>query len=371
MTAQTNQTVKHITLTMIFEGSALNRDEKVSGNILSIKKLKRGNKTVSFIGKPAIRHYLFETLHKAFGWREAKVTGHGEVVQFDIAQDDIITSPELDAFGYMYTIQEQASITRKSPVGITKAIGLDPYEGDMAFYANHDLVSRGIKQGLDVTPNPYSKEEHVSFYKISFTIDAEILGKDIWIIRNQPSFNQQNNTIEIALANNNNKIIKDVLQVSGKTNECEIKCNGRSLGYIRWRSFENNVWELEFEVEQSEKKKRICDILNAIRNGLYAQSSNEANIIVPLFLIASPVKVPVPVFHPYIEISPISGQAYGVNGVVGVNDALKNSWIDGKVFIYDTDKIKVDDEIKNNTQITLDWNEFLRECNLEDSGQEK
>ncbi|MCX8191147.1 MAG: type I-B CRISPR-associated protein Cas7/Cst2/DevR, partial [Candidatus Aenigmarchaeota archaeon] len=205
MTAQINQTVKHITLTMIFEGSALNRDEKISGNILSIKKLKRGNKTVSFIGKPAIRHYLFETLRGAFKWKEAKVTGQGEVVQFDITQDDIITSPELDAFGYMYTIQEQSSITRKSPVGITKAVGLDPYEGDMAFYANHDLASRGIKQGLNVTPNPYSKEEHVSFYKISFTIDTEILGKDIWIIRNQPSFNQQNNTIEIALANNNNK----------------------------------------------------------------------------------------------------------------------------------------------------------------------
>lgn len=61
---QTNQPVKHITLTMIFEGSALNRDEKASGNILSIKKLKRGDKTVSFIVKPAMRYYLFKTLHK-------------------------------------------------------------------------------------------------------------------------------------------------------------------------------------------------------------------------------------------------------------------------------------------------------------------
>lgn len=51
--------MKHITLTMIFDGSALNRDEKVGGNILSIKKLKQGSRVVSFIGKPAIRHYLY------------------------------------------------------------------------------------------------------------------------------------------------------------------------------------------------------------------------------------------------------------------------------------------------------------------------
>jgi len=178
---QQNQS-KHITITMIFEGSALNRDEKIGGNILSIKKLQRGNQTVSFIGKPAIRHYLFSTLQKAFGWKPAKVTGQGEVVQFDITKDDIISSPELDAFGYMWTHEESGiAITRKAPVGITKAIGLDPYNGDMAFYANHDLVNRGIKQGLNVTPNPYNKEEHFSFYKVSFTIDVDMLGKDEWI----------------------------------------------------------------------------------------------------------------------------------------------------------------------------------------------
>lgn len=116
--------MKNITLTMIFEGSALNRDEKIGGNILSIKKLQVGGRTVSFIGKTALRHYLFTTLHRAFRWKETKVTAGGEVVQFDITQEDILTSPELDAFGYMYTIGNQMSITRKAPVGITKAVAL-------------------------------------------------------------------------------------------------------------------------------------------------------------------------------------------------------------------------------------------------------
>ncbi len=183
---------------MIFEGSALNRDEKIGGNILSIKKLQVGNKTLSFICKPAIRHYLFSTLHKAFSWKPALVNEQGQIVQFDITKGDIITSPELDVFGYMFTIWQQASITRKSPIGITKSIGLYTYNGDTAFYSSYDLVERGLKQGLDVTPNPYNKEENFSLYKVTFTIDTERIGKDEWWI-DEFKFDEKENALELII----------------------------------------------------------------------------------------------------------------------------------------------------------------------------
>jgi len=332
---------KHITITVIWEASALNRDEKIGGNILSIKKLKKGNKTISFIGKPAIRHYLFQTLKTAYRWQEARVTSEQEVIQFDIIQDDILTSAELDAFGYMYTIENQA-FTRKAPVGITKAIGLDPYEGDMAFYSNHDLVKRVMEQ--DATPNPYNKEEHISFYKCSFTIDVERFGKDEWIVGNEPSFN--NNELKIALAQRE-KTISNVDQIN--QNEYEYQNGTIKIEQV------GNSWKVIFKLKDEEKKNRISHILNAIKNGLYAQSSGETNTLVPLFIIVATVKIPIPVFHSFIDIVINNNKLE----VIGISDGLQNDWVE-EVFIQGSEKITIDKNQFNNIEKIVDnWKDFL------------
>jgi len=369
--------MKHITVTIIFEGSALNRDEKVGGNILSIKKLKRGTKTVSFIGKPAIRHYLFETLVKCSErWKNGtasvieKGSGENKTLQFNLREFDVLSSPELDAFGYMYTQEREGegqALTRKSPVGITKAIGLDPYEGDMAFYSNHDLVKRALFQGLvtsegkSPSPNLYNKEEHISFFKVSFTIDVDVLGKDEWILDSEPQFNQ--NELKLTLPDNAEKTIRDVYQSQMQGYDYEVRKNGNVVGYIKKERVGNNKYKVTFKVPDTEKKERIKNIFEAIKNGLSAQSSNEANTIVPLFLIAAGVKVPCPVFHPYIELTAIDDKTYKV---IGIEDGLKNSWIDGKVFIMDSARLKLEDkeDLKKVKNIIYDWNEFLKENGL-------
>jgi len=459
--------MKNITLTIIFEGSALNRDEKIGGNILSIKKLQIGGKTVSFIGKTAIRHYLFTTLHQAFGWKETKVTAEGEVIQFDITQEDILTSPELDAFGYMYTIGNQMSITRKAPVGITKAVALTEWNGDMAFYCNHDLVNRAIKQGENAFPNPFNKEEHLSLYKVSFTIDAERLGRDEWIIEGfsydstkkkliltlqTPKYailkdvkkeeDEEANIIykieekEIYIDGRNVRISKDLMELTSKKKReerislkfkniylaSESKSGGKKTKKpnIEVKDFEEeenfyifsvskepvydeekkelrieiglqkiienveesqegykikiddkseatikvekagNRYKVIFEIPDTEKKKRIENLLTAIKDGLYAQSSGEANTIVPLFMIAAPVKVPCPIFHPFIQLEEIEkGKIFKV---LGISDCLKNSWLDGKVFIMESERIKCEIKEDQKSNVTNDWDEFLKEC---------
>ncbi len=338
--------MKHITLTMIFEASALNRDEKIAGNVLSIKKLQSGNKTVSFISKPAIRHYLFNTLHKGYGWKPAEVTGQGKVVQFNIYKDNIISSPELDVFGYMWTHEDSGiAITRKSPIGITKAIGLFHYNGDMAFYSNHDLVNRGKKQSLEVEPNPYNKEEHLSFYKMSFTIDVETLGKDVWIIK--PSFEKDRKTYKVKIVKNSS-----TFKILGESSSDKEPITILTHPIIKGVTIDETQRKIEFVVDEAEKKKRICDILNAIKNGLIAQSSNEVNTIIPLFLVAAKVRVPVPVFHPYLEVKP--GEDKISYRVIGLKDAISNGWIIGKVALFETERVKAKEDIEK-----ISWDEFI------------
>ncbi len=354
--AMNTNNIKNVTVTIIFDGSALNRDEKVGGNILSIKKLNVNGEVRSFIGKPAIRHYLFETLCKAYNWSTAKVFhGQKDVIQFKIHEDDILTCAELDAFGYMFTISEEAAITRKAPIGITKAIALSPYEADLAFYANHDLVRRAYQQGekkangKDPSPDPYNKEEHNSFFKASFTIDAAILGEDSWMLNQKPEY----------------KTNKLIIHIGDKIKEVECKkLNAKEFEH------ENGIIKIEerkekfvvrYVLKPELKNTRIRELLSAIKHGLYAQSSGEANSIVPLFLVAGAVKVPSPVFHPFLDVKKENGHWK----VVGVSDALKNSWLEKKnpndkdpiVYIEDCERLEVESSIKAGKD---DWDGFLQ-----------
>jgi len=356
---QTNSnSIKDITVTIIFDGAALNRDEKIGGNILSIKKLTIGKEVFSAISRPAIRHYLFNTLIKAFSedWKPAIVTGQGTVSQFDLTRDDIIKSAELDAFGYMYTISGENSLTRKAPVGITKAIAIFPYNQDMVFYANHDLVQRGNQQGLNITPNPYQKEEHHSLYKLSFTIDSKVFGEDSWVVNNEPSYDDNNKTL--TLKTGIVKIFNNVEKKNNSVNEYEIRENESVKGSIIVEDKGNNIYKVSVKLLDELKKRRICQILTAIHDGLVAHSSGEDNTIVPLFMIAAPLKVPSPVFHPYIDIT---NDDNGRIKVIGISDCLNNSWLDGKVYLKDCERLPIDIQ---DPKITKEWDEFLTECGL-------
>lgn len=564
------KSIPNITITMIFEGSALNRNEKLGTNFLSIKKFIVNGEERAYISKVALRHYLFSTLQKAFNWQEAKLTTSKEVIQLDAINENVLTSPEMDLFGYMFT--GGRTLTRKGTLGITKAIALHPYNADVGFYSNHDFVRRRKEAGNHAEPNLFSKEEFSGLFKATFTIDSEKLGKELLILDGynvnsnkltlelekpqsvtlqkvefdeenddgkiyiingkikakvsgnmmlaplqkgivQKKENQitlkgtpevvfrseivekKNDHIEVEIESYNNKaqqyislktkgglsisikgkkgkdenffivtlgekecqiellsdkkigIPKDLLEPLDeggfrlkndmlKTKDLTIEINdedevedeelgtvysialnkepdynekaktltvekgltipfefdedrdnttfdtsafSESKTFVKSEIGEVTINKLKdkqkyhaiLSISDIEKKKRIVEILRALKNGLYAQSSGESNTIVPLFFMAGAVKIPSPVFHSFIDIEKSNGKFK----VVGVSDALRNSWLEESVYIQDCDRIIADvDKVSLNLEREADglgqiepkinWKEFLKSTNL-------
>lgn len=349
-----------ITVTLIFEASALNRDEKLGGNIPSIKKLTRfGNKTFSYLSRVAKRHYLFETLSRIYkdDWTPAECfesgTGENRVVQFDLQTQNIITHAELDAFGYMFTIGGQQSITRKAPIGITKAIALETWEGDMQFNANHDLASR-----CGANPNPVNKEEHQSFFKVSFTIDVEKLGYDEWWIKDC-NYDNVTTTIKLALSDGLIHSIETDELVKGKK-YC-IKKGNEAIGEITIQEKDLRKKAI-FKLEDKEKKKRLYQILDVMKNGLIYHTSGENYGIVPLFIIAAGLKVPIPLFHSFVELG------FFESSIINNAYILSNNENKKLIYVYNPKNLVGNIDTTN---LYTDWNVFLKDIGVNPNGADQ
>lgn len=314
-----------ITMTIVFEAPALNRDEGV-GNTTSLKKLSRGwGEVYTFISRPALRHYLWETLNRydPQRWKATPVKKDGEVIQFDLNKGDIDKYAELDMFGYMYTEKgnkegEGIGKTRKGVMGIARAMSLEPWKNDVAIYANHDLVRRYVRAYPDekVGPNPYNCQEHFSFYKAAFTIDCMKVG-----------------------VNEEGKLV----------------------------------------ITEDERKARIRSVLHALYDGLCYHVAGESPGIYPLFIVAGIVKIPMPVFYSSVNVKYVRK-----NGMVCpqideefLETALRNGWIEKKyiegkgekslIFIESRRPDFVSKDFIKDHSITTNWEEFINKYLFEET----
>lgn len=166
---------KHVSLTVLFEGSNLNYGEGF-GNIQSLKKVSSKGKNYSYISRQALRYDIVRIMNEEFAVPLTPIGKDGKVIQFD-KDAKISDYPEIDLFGYMKTgsnANKGNQEIRKAIARLTDAVSIEPYNNDLDFGNNMGLARR--KEGED--NGLFQSEIHKAFYSYTVTIDLYKIGID-------------------------------------------------------------------------------------------------------------------------------------------------------------------------------------------------
>ena len=194
---QQNAGRKYIVLDIVFYGNSLNYDQGAV-NYQELKKItKWDGKQYILVSRYALRYSILHWANKLFP-NEWKLAGKDVLIAEEKgvarlkAPSDVKghsyeefmktvfeNYPEFDLFGFMIAPKKQGekgvSITRTSPVKISHAISLTPYNYDSQFMANLDMMRRAAGPGAG--SNPVTIEEKKDFYVYSIVIDIDRIGK--------------------------------------------------------------------------------------------------------------------------------------------------------------------------------------------------
>lgn len=191
---------KYIVMDIVFYGSSLNYDQG-AGNYQELKKItKWDGKQYVLVSRYALRYSILHWANKLFPdkWRlagnDVLIAEKGDVARIkspeevkkeysqkysDFMKNIFLNYPEFDLFGFMSASSEQGqkgiSITRTSPVKISHAVSLTPYNYDSQFTANLDVMKRAAGPGAG--SNPVTIEEKKDFYIYNIVIDVDRIGK--------------------------------------------------------------------------------------------------------------------------------------------------------------------------------------------------
>lgn len=195
---------KFIVMDIVFQAGSLNYDQG-TGNYQELKKItKWDGKQYTFVSRYALRYSLLETGKQLGLWNIAdekiltadsskgdnesnsnnsetpekikKTKGVIQPKKETLFSGKILDYPEFDLFGYLVTSTTPQNF-KVSPVKLGNAISMTPFNYDALFNANLGLANRLRKEFGEMSPNPFTTEEHITYYLYSVCVDVENIGK--------------------------------------------------------------------------------------------------------------------------------------------------------------------------------------------------
>ena len=292
---------RYIVMDVVFYGNSLNYDQG-SGNYQELKKItKWDGKQYTLVSRYALRYSILETAKKVGLWDVAdgsklQRAGEGEQTVIQPAEEillsgEILKYPEFDLFGYLITSTTPQNF-REAPVKISHAVSLTPFAYDALFNANIGLANRMRKATGGMDPNPFTAEEHETYYQYSVVVDIEKIGKiEIYLAKTIKEGNKQRtmNSVEIKKDDKGNidfkinysgkkeplmfkyqenadkNIYISKLILPFKENDNKVKFSKELKEYIE---FNDNVGAMiiEYRLRDKKIKERVKELIKAIFN---------------------------------------------------------------------------------------------------------
>lgn len=191
-------------------------------NFVDVKKFKKDNIEYPYVSGQAMRFYLRESIRRDLNDNEAMClpNNKGETC------GNIENCINCDLFGFMTTIKDKGADVRTSPIKISPAIGLLPFEdnSNIDFLTRKHRVGEGEKNKGDIV----NVEIGTNIYKSGLSIDVRAVGA-IEIIKENENTNVPSELeMDFKLKNENErynrikKVLTGILSISNYSKQARL-----------------------------------------------------------------------------------------------------------------------------------------------------
>ena len=260
---------RFLVMDVVFYGSSLNYDQG-SGNYQELKKITRWDgRQYTLVSRYALRYSLLETGRKLGLWEVAEGeklhrAGSGDNTVIQPATDLLLTGeillyPEFDLFGYLITSTTPQNF-RSAPAKLSHAVSMTPFNYDALFNANLGMANRMRKVHGEMKPNPFTAEEHETFYLYSLVVDVDEVGTiDVFVTLGSEvtlGRDEQNKEIKMKIedAINENGRAKFILKNKKETRKL---LQSEKVELESFEKINNKLVHIRYSLSPEEKKKRV------------------------------------------------------------------------------------------------------------------